>query len=180
MAGIDPKTGKYDYDNLVEVRNILGFSAYSISSDGRVFGVYGKQLSPANCNGYRAFRARGDDNNMHSSILVHRCVWASWEGPIPKGFWINHKNGIRSDNRLENLECDTPQYNHLHARDVLKRRYARGEENNKNCLDDLAIKAIFELKKAGWTHFAIAQIFLVSAPLITNIINGKAWKHIVV
>lgn len=34
----------------------------------------------------------------------HRLVWEAHHGAIPKGGVIHHKNGIASDNRIENLE----------------------------------------------------------------------------
>jgi hypothetical protein len=35
----------------------------------------------------------------------HRMIWQEHHGPIPSGHVIHHKNGIKSDNRIENLEC---------------------------------------------------------------------------
>jgi endogenous inhibitor of DNA gyrase (YacG/DUF329 family) len=35
----------------------------------------------------------------------HRDVWAKINGPIPRFHQIHHKNRIRHDNRIENLEC---------------------------------------------------------------------------
>ena len=40
--------------------------------------------------------------------FMHRDVWIEANGPIPRGFHIHHKNGIKTDNRLENLECRSP------------------------------------------------------------------------
>lgn len=49
-------------------------------------------------NGYRVHRS---DPNRYE----HRDVWSAAHGVIPSGFHIHHKNKIRTDNRIENLEC---------------------------------------------------------------------------
>ena len=36
-------------------------------------------------------------------IYEHRLVWEKAHGPIPEGHIIHHLNGIKNDNRLENL-----------------------------------------------------------------------------
>ena len=36
-------------------------------------------------------------------VLEHRHVWEAANGPIPKGHVVHHLNGIKDDNRLENL-----------------------------------------------------------------------------
>lgn len=41
----------------------------------------------------------------------HRVVWEMFNGPIPEGLVINHINGIRGDDRIENLELVTPAVN---------------------------------------------------------------------
>ena len=40
-------------------------------------------------------------------IYVHRKVWEEHHGPIPSGMHIHHINGIKDDNRIENLELVT-------------------------------------------------------------------------
>ena len=42
---------------------------------------------------------------------VHRLLWEYYMGEIPEGMYIDHKNGIRSDNRLSNLRLATNQQN---------------------------------------------------------------------
>ena len=38
-------------------------------------------------------------------MLMHRYVWEKEKYKIPKNYDIHHINGIKSDNRIENLEC---------------------------------------------------------------------------
>jgi HNH endonuclease len=38
-------------------------------------------------------------------IKQHRVIWEIYFGKIPKGYVVHHKNGIKHDNRIENLEC---------------------------------------------------------------------------
>lgn len=37
-------------------------------------------------------------------VLEHRWVWQQAHGPIPPRGIIHHRNGVKSDNRLENLK----------------------------------------------------------------------------
>jgi hypothetical protein len=39
----------------------------------------------------------------YTKKLEHRVVWEGAHGPIPRGWVIHHLNGIKDDNRLENL-----------------------------------------------------------------------------
>lgn len=53
------------------------------------------------------------------NFLVHRLVLRAFTGK--EGKVCNHKNGIRSDNRLRNLEWSTISANQLHSYRMLKR-----------------------------------------------------------
>ncbi len=41
----------------------------------------------------------------------HRAVWEEANGKIPKDMQIHHINGIKDDNRIENLKLVTPREN---------------------------------------------------------------------
>lgn len=44
-------------------------------------------------------------------VWTHRWNWEQVHGPIPKGMHIDHINGDKHDNRIENLRCVTPRQN---------------------------------------------------------------------
>lgn len=43
-------------------------------------------------------------NGKRHPKRMNRLVWKTFVGPIPEGYDVHHKNHIRTDNRLENLE----------------------------------------------------------------------------
>ena len=43
----------------------------------------------------------------NKTYKAHRLAWELTHGPIPKGYQIDHINGIRSYNRIENLRLGT-------------------------------------------------------------------------
>ena len=59
--------------------------------DGREFEPIGK---------YQYYREVGNFKN-----LMHRYVWEFYNGKIPKGYEIHHKDGDHSNNTIENLQC---------------------------------------------------------------------------
>lgn len=55
--------------------------------------------------GYLQIRVMVNGKRAHAG--AHRVVWRFFNGDIPLGMTINHKNGNKSDNRPENLELAT-------------------------------------------------------------------------
>lgn len=61
-----------------------------------------KYYPPSDSNSVNGY-IRISRNNVVQ--YMHRFIWKELVGPIPKGYEIDHINGIRTDNRLENLRC---------------------------------------------------------------------------
>ena len=93
-----------------EWRNTL-YYPYQANEQGEIRNsITGKILKPAVCkNGYHKVQLMIDGKPV--TKLIHRIVWESFYGPIPKGMQINHINEIKTDNRLCNIELCTPKYN---------------------------------------------------------------------
>lgn len=64
-----------------------------------------------------------NNNVKHKTLTIHRLVAKTFMEDYSKDLQVNHINGIKTDNRLENLEMVTPQEN------VLK-RYEIGIDGN--------------------------------------------------
>lgn len=58
-----------------------------------------------------------------------RLMWESFNGPIPQGMTIDHINGEKSDNRLDNLRCCTMRVNTLNP--VTRGRSSETKRNKK-------------------------------------------------
>lgn len=123
----------------------------------------------------------GGENSHSITALAHRLVWMYFYGRIPKGLEINHKNGIKNDNRPENLELVTPRGNMEHASEVLgklKGRLIIGEMNPSGKLKNNDVVSIKKMLREGRKYSEIASMFGVSKSCIYQINRGKIWSHI--
>lgn len=112
-------------------------------------------------------------------VSVHRVVWQSFNGPIKNGLQINHKNGIKHDNRLTNLETCNASENQLHALNVLGHippppPVRKGEQNGRAKIKQSDIPTILSLKAEGWSQQRIAEKFRVCQTSISRILIGKS------
>ncbi len=61
----------------------------------------------------RRITAQKHATGTNAYRLEHRMVWEEAHGPLPKGHIIHHLNGIKSDNRLENLAAMSRADHHI-------------------------------------------------------------------
>lgn len=61
-----------------------------------------KAYPASDANGPNGYIRISRDNKV---VYLHRWVWEQIFGPIPQGWEIDHINGIKTDNRLDNLRC---------------------------------------------------------------------------
>jgi hypothetical protein len=151
-----------------EYRSIPKCPAYFISPTGHIRNSYKKTVKTYNSSGYEGVKLL-NDNGERKSFLVHRLVVETYIGPIPDKMWVNHKDGNKLNNCVENLEIITPSMNHLHARDVLKRHYARGLDTAHGVLSPRGVEAIKFLLANGWSQNSVAEAFRVSNSAIHRI-----------
>jgi len=92
---------------------------------------------------------------------------------------VNHKNGDKSDNRVENLEYVTCRENirHCWRTGLHGTQHCRGEANNHAKLKVDDVKAIRELHPAASLR-ELAFLYGVTKSTISLIVRRKTWKHI--
>jgi hypothetical protein len=115
-------------------------------------------------------------------VKAHSLVWEAFVGPIPPSLEINHKNGLKYDNQLSNLELATRAENVEHAFRVLGRKPANnpsfGELNGSARLTEADVRVIRRMRAEGLYQYQIAEKFGVCQRTINLIVRGLTWSHV--
>jgi hypothetical protein len=88
---------------------------YIIYSDGKVFSLNTNKFLKPNKGEKGYLRVRLIFDGKYINYRVHRLVAIAFLPKLEGKNQVNHINGIKDDNRLENLEWCNNQENQLHA-----------------------------------------------------------------
>lgn len=155
---------------------------YRVSSFGRVSGKRGTtSYGSSDKNGYRVFTAIV--NGKPKGLKVHRCVVSAFLG-LPEGNVVNHKNGVKDDNRLDNLEACTHSENLLHRHRVLGISWAGkprayGERAAKAKIKAEDVVTIRKRYKDGDRIVDIAMDYPIGQKSVSLIVHRINWKQVV-
>jgi len=165
---------------------IIGYEGYLISNKGRVKtldryvphkrhgrmfveGVLIKQYKDLE-NYYHVGLWK---NNKSTTSKIHRLVGIHFIPNQENKSQINHKNGIKTDNRVENLEWATNQENRNHA--VKNKLHAYGINNGMTRLSEKQVISIYQECN---NYEMIARKYNVGISQVSRIKNGRQWKHL--
>lgn len=85
-------------------------------------------------------------------IFMHRYVWEYYNGKIPKGYEVHHKDLNRANNNIDNLQLLTiAEHRKLHA-DLLTQEQREWKRNNMNTIVHEAAKAWHKSKEGHEWH----------------------------
>lgn len=108
-------------------------------------------------------------NGERKKIMVHRLVALAYiPNPYNQSF-VNHRDGNKHNNRMENLEWISNRENCIHA---AKNGLIKGKLTNKQ------VKEIRSDKFDNWTHSEIGKHFHVSRSMISQIKRGERKQYV--
>jgi len=113
-------------------------------------------------------------NGKIKKHLIHRLMAETFLENKENKEQVNHINGIKGDNRLENLEWNTRSENQLHS---IKTglRSTIGEKNSQAKLNAEKVLLIFNDKRL---YKDIQKDYNVSIYTISDIKRGYSWTHL--
>ncbi len=151
---------------------------YAVTKDGKIWSYYLQGfLKTFSCGGY-LYVTLSKDNEAKTST-VHRLVAKTFI-PNPKNKpQINHKNGIKSDNRVQNLEWVTNQENQIHAFKTGISRGRKGLDNKRSKLTEEKVRKIKYLyDNKIKTIKEISSCMKLSYPTIQRITSRRRYETI--
>lgn len=171
--------GLYQVSNLGRVRSLPRMKPHS-SGNGS-FLKQGKILSvrPGTAfNGYTNV-SFSPINSKQISLFLHRVIAQAFIPNTENKPFINHKNGIKTDNRIDNLEWVTRSENAKHAVRTGLQKVRLGANHPTSKLSEsevLSIRLRYSLGESSWRIFK--SLGNMSYTNIKDIIFKRTWKHI--
>jgi hypothetical protein len=107
---------------------------------------------------------------------IHRLIAEAFLGECPSTLQVNHKDGNKQNNNIENLEYVSCRQNLCHALST-GLRTNRGDKNAMAKLTEDTVREILSLKGTA-TQQEIGARFGVTRRAVGMIFNGDTWSHI--
>ena len=123
-------------------------------------------------------KVRLSKNGESKTTLLHRVIADAFIEPVEGKNEINHKDGVKANNAIENLEWATRGENVKHAFLNKLKHPKRGEENNKSKLNWESVREIRRLHSNGLSQKDLSRRFGVTIANVSSIVNHKTWKEI--
>ena len=161
---------------------------YEASNIGRFRNAQTKKVLKQfeNLHGYMTLQAKPEKYET-VNVRIHRAVAEAFLGKCPEGYVVNHKDGNKHNNHIENLEYVTPGENNQHALDHglrqpanMKDKVAKGENHCFAIItEDIVYKILAMRDETGYGCRKIAKILGINRGIVNGILTGRTWKETV-
>lgn len=161
--------GLYQVSNLGNVKSVDRLRKRENRKDAF---IKGKKLAIHKRGNY--FKVGLCKNGLVNQLSIHRLIAINFIPNPENKPQVNHINGIKSDNRLDNLEWNTAKENSIHSFDLGMSK--KGNDCSFSKLDNESVLKIKNDKESKYKYLAVK--YNVSVSCITAIKTNRNWKHI--
>lgn len=155
--------GLYEISNYGRVKSLKKYRAKQDRIMKLVISTLGYSIVSLSINGKTKIK------RVHQLIAI-----AFIDNPENKP-QVNHINGIKTDNRIENLEWATAKENTQHS---FKTGLQLSRKGIKHHNTNLTENDILSIRKSKLLQKELASIYKISQQTISSIKNKKLWQHI--
>lgn len=152
---------------------------YEASETGEIRHSLNKNIRKPRINkfGYLQLNfSRNDGTGKSDTILIHRLIAMTFI-PNPLNLpEVNHKDGNKQNNSVENLEWCTVSDNAKHAYKMGLQQSQKGENHVKAKLTNDQAKQVKQIYNEGVSQQKIADFFDVSQRTISRIVRGERYN----
>lgn len=160
----------------LEFRQVYGFPGYYVSNAGHIISAKRRKelmflkhfIDP---DGYKRMALYSDRRPIKKK--VSRLILESFVGPPGEEMVARHKNGIRHEDRLDNLEWGTSQDN---SDDMI--RHGTRPIGVKNASAKLTEDQVRLIRESSESSPVLAEQFGVDRQTIWRIRAGPGWPHL--
>lgn len=168
----------HEIDEMQEEWKQYNDTNYFVSNFGKVYSVLSdKILKEDSSSRYQTVTIYHDGKKL--TTRVHRMVGEMFLKKNFDSLEINHIDGNKLNNRVDNLEWVTSLENLQHALDTGLRIPLKGVDHHNAKLDEfkvLEIKRLLESNK--YSQQEIADLYGITQGPISDINKGIAWSHV--
>ena len=161
----------------MERKKIADFD-YEVDRQGNIYRIGNDKpkYQSVNRDGYKVVGLW--KNNKSTAKTVHRLIALAFLPNPENKPCVNHINGDKQDNRLENLEWATYSENTIHSFENGLQVAPKGEEVYNAKHTNEQIHEICKLMEEGLRNIEIIEKLGVPKSLLKNIRNGRSWESI--
>lgn len=167
------------FENLYEVSScglVRTIPREVIRSNERVYKVKQNILKPSK-DSYGYLRVGLSLNGKLVTKKIHRLVASTFiDGDHKKE--VNHKDGNKTNNNVNNLEWVTRSENQKHAFKIGLQRGKSGSKNPSSKIDEEKAMTVKTLIQAKWSLASISRKMNISYHIVKDINRRKTWCHV--
>lgn len=174
-------------EEIEEWRDVPGYEGlYKISNKGMLIrfehwstkGRYYPESHPYKFKNYKGYiQTYLYKDGKRKTTTIHRLIAQAFIPNPENKDQINHKNGIKDDNRIENIEWCNQSENMRHAFDTGLKEGMPGEKNGRATLSQEAVDLIKSRYNSGEKITDISRELNINLGKLRTILYGFSWKE---